>query len=361
MIGVLTTLLFGLVVLLIPLLKDAIQTIGNYAEYGVLGSVVLALLGSIAYAWVWHRQERAGTAQSGLRHAWLQAIIRYWLAFSISGYGFAKIFRTQFETPSYRLDMPVSELNGFALTWYYFGYSYALAVIIALFQIGGSVLLLYRRTTLLGVMILLPVLVNIVLINVFFSIDAEAFFNSVVFTLALLFFLFLDLDKLKRVFWDLVDRLPPLAPGRSALKHGLRLLPVAGAFATTLYLMSVVTHDKVLAGTWKVEQFSRNGQPLPANAWLTDTTAWNRVYFAGWQGCAFSPNPYRYRPNESLRGDYEFDSLKNSLRIVVRNPKTMKTKTDTLRATLSNRTAKTMRFRGILRGDTLDMQLARLR
>ena len=39
----------------------------------------------------------------------------------------------------------------------------------------------------------------------------------------------------------------------------------------------------------------------------------------------------------------------------------MKSKTDTLRATLSNRTAKAMRLRGILRGDTLDMQLARLR
>ena len=34
---------------------------------------------------------------------------------------------------------------------------------------------------------------------------------------------------------------------------------------------------------------------------------------------------------------------------------------DTLQATLRNRTHKAMRLRGIWRGDTLDMQLARLR
>lgn len=333
---------------------------GQYFEDLLAWEMVIAVVGSAAYAWVWHRRERTQTTSNGLRHAWLQGIIRYWLAFEISTYGFAKILKTQFDTPAFRFDMPVGDMNGFQLTWFYYGYSYTLAVIIALFQIGGSILLLYRRTTLLGVMILLPVMVNIMLINLFYDIAAGAFFNSVAFTLALLFLLTLDWDKLKRAFWDVVDRLPSVVIGRHWTKHILRLLPLLAAFGVIQYYVHTGNHDKVLAGAWKVERLSRNGRLMAPTAWMTDTTAWNRVYFAGWQGVAFSPNPYRYKPAESLRGNYEFDSTKNTVRIITTIPNQSK-KPDTLLATLSERTPKAMRLRGIWWGDTLDMQLARLR
>lgn len=326
----------------------------------LVGTVGIALLFSVVYSIGWHRQERTGTVQSGLRHAWLQGIIRYWLALSISTYGFAKILKTQLQSPDYRLDMPMGDVSGFGLTWYYFGYSYTLAVIIALFQIGGSILLLYRRTTLLGVMILLPVLVNIVLINQFFKIAAGAFFNSVVYTLGLVFLLLVDVAKLKVAFWDVVERLPPVTLGRNWVKQGLRVLPIVAAFGMIYYFVRTSKNDTVLKGTWTVEKLTRNGQTVLANAWLTDTTAWNRVYFSGWQGVAFSPNPYRYKPVESLRGDYEFDSTKNTLRLMMYRSDAAKTP-DTIRATISNRTAKTMRLRGVFYRDTVDMSLARLR
>jgi hypothetical protein len=210
-------------------------------------------------------------------------------------------------------------------------------------------------------MILLPVLVNIILINIFYSIATGAFFNSVVFTLGLLFFLFVDWEKLKVTFWDLVEHLPPITLGRNWVKHAIRVLPIALAFAFIKWIISSHPDEAVLKGTWKVETMVRNGQVLPGDAWLKDTTAWNRVYFAGWQGCAFSPNPYRYKPAESLRGAYKFDSLKNSLQVVIQSNQKDPKGTDTLRATISNRTAKTMRLYGFYRNDTLDMRLARLR
>jgi hypothetical protein len=133
------------------------RTFSQYFEYSLSGTFIVALVTSIIYTVVWQRRERLGTDQthpaagkrlpflrfisrpvnSDMRHAWLQAIIRYWLALSISTYGFAKILKTQFQSPSYRLDIPLGEVNGFGLTWYYFGYSYTLAVILGLIQIGG--------------------------------------------------------------------------------------------------------------------------------------------------------------------------------------------------------------------------------
>ncbi len=329
-------------------------------EYILVSIVGIALLSAVSYSLIWHRRERAGYVNSGLRHAWLQGIIRYWLALEISTYGFAKILRTQFDTPDYRLDMPMGDVNGFGLTWYYFGYSYTLAVIIALFQIGGSILLLYRRTTLLGVMILLPVLINIVFINLFFSIAAGAFFNSVIFTLGLTFLLLLDIDKLKAAFLDLVERLPPVNIGGNWGKHGLRLLPILAAFSLIFYFVRTNENDTVLKGTWKVVNMTRNGQILRSDAWLTDTMAWKRVYFAGWQGCVFSPNPYRYKPTESLRGNYKFDSTKNVLRLMMFKSGTAKVP-DTIQVVVRGRTPKSMRLQGVFYRDTLDMQLVRLR
>jgi len=347
--ALLNLLLFSLEFLPFGLL----QKYGSYFGYVLIGSVGLALLSSLLYSWRWHRREPITTLRSPLRHAWLQALIRYWLALSISTYGFAKILKTQFQTPDFFLDTPLSSVDGMSLTWYYFGYSYPLAVIIGLFQIGGSILLLYRRTTLLGVVILLPVMVNIVLINLFFTISVGAFFNSVVYSLALLFLLLLHGDRLRTVFWDLMDHLPRIELCGGWVKHSLRLLVIAVAFVSLKVLLLIQPSEQTLKGTWQVEKLIRNGRVQPATAWLMDNRAWSRVYFAGNAGCAFSPNPYRFDWGESLLGSYAFDSLHNRLQVNFYSG-------DTLRATLSNRTADAMRLQGVLGRDTLEMQLARL-
>jgi hypothetical protein len=64
------------------------------------------------------------------------------------------------------------------------------------------------------------------------------------------------------------------------------------------------------------------------------------------------------RPAESWRGTYAFDSVTNNVQIVFSQPDKH---TDTLRATISNRMATSMQLLGTLRGDTLAMQLARMR
>ena len=327
---------------------------GQYFTYVLIGMVGMALLSSLIYVWLWQRREQFNTRYSALQHAWLQGIIRYWLALSIASYGFAKILKTQFQTADFTLDSTLSSVDGMGLTWYYFGYSYPLAVIIALFQIGGSFLLLYRRTTLLGAMIVLPVMVNIVLINLFYKISIGALFNSVVFLLALVFLILLHIKQLKSIFWELADHLPVIPLGRNWIKHSLRILVIVTAFVSLKVLIAIHPYDHTLKGTWKVENLMRNGQAQPTTAWLTDRRAWSRVYFAGYEGCAFSPNPYRFDPGESLMGSYEFDSLQNKLQVAFYSH-------DTLWATVSNRTNETMRLQGVLGSDTLDMQLARLR
>lgn len=180
----------------------------NFFSYTLLVQALLSLLFALAYSVYWQRREIKNRINSGKLHAWMRGILRYWLALEICTYGFAKILKTQFGIEYYRDDTPVGQLNGFNLTWNYFAHSYTLAVIIASIQIGGSILLLFRRTTLLGAAILLPVMINIVLINLFFDISAGAFMNSVLFSLGLLFLILLHRSALIGVFLRTGSDLP---------------------------------------------------------------------------------------------------------------------------------------------------------
>jgi hypothetical protein len=89
-------------------------------------------------------------------------------------YGFAKVNGSQFTILESELAKPMGKVSGFWLTWYYFGFSPVYGSIVAFVQIVGAVLLAFRRTALLAALLLLPVVVNIVLIDLCFGIDLGA-------------------------------------------------------------------------------------------------------------------------------------------------------------------------------------------
>lgn len=87
----------------------------------------------------------------GVRVArWLAAVV-------MIAYGFAKLTGSQFTVLDSELTRPMGEVSGFWLTWYYFGFSSIYGTIIALVEIGGGLLLIWPRTSLLGALVLLPV------------------------------------------------------------------------------------------------------------------------------------------------------------------------------------------------------------
>ena len=85
-----------------------------------------------------------------------RTILRFVVAFLVFTYGFAKLNGSQFTILDSELDKPMGQVSGFWLTWYYFGYSKFYGNLIALAQVLGGVLLMFRRTTLLGCCLLLP-------------------------------------------------------------------------------------------------------------------------------------------------------------------------------------------------------------
>ena len=348
----------GLIPLNILLVVASLLPLGTLMKLGLplfafllLGQLVTGIAFGIGFSIPWHQREKRNRIDSAKIHAWLQGILRYWLAMMISYYGFGKLLRTQFATSFERADIPVGQLNGFELTWNYFGHSYPLAVTIGLLQICGAILLLFRRSTLFGVVLLLPMMVNIVLINLLYKIAAGAFMNSILFTLGLLHLLMLHRSALMKVFWAPSD----LSPVRLGfLKQIFRFLAIGTTFGTIFYFVSK-SPISPLAGKWTVDWMVRNGDTVKTNAWLTDPTAWTTIYIEERSALALCPNPYIFEKQRSRAANYSYDNTLKRMKIIFHNDGNDTTSFQVLHADDHR-----MQWDGIIDHDTLSMQLSRV-
>lgn len=100
--------------------------------------------------------------------------LRYLSAFLLFIYGSSKLLHRQFTLPPEIALRPVGSLTGYQLAWFYYSFSHTYAVILGLIQLAGGTLLLFRKTALLGAAMMLPVMTNILMINVFFHIALGA-------------------------------------------------------------------------------------------------------------------------------------------------------------------------------------------
>lgn len=192
-----------------------------------------------------------------------------------------------------------------------------MAVIIAVIQIAGSALLLFRRTTLPGVILLLPVMVNIVLIDIFYSIPYGALANAILFTLALSYLLMLQWQAVKAFFIQSIPRLPAIR--LRGLKNFLRLALAAYAFVF-IYYVSTTRAPETFTGKWKVDQLVRNGDTARVNDWLTDSLSWKNIYLEEYGRATFSPNPYLVETKRMMTGTYKYEEPKRTINFSLHAP-----------------------------------------
>lgn len=163
----------------------------------VFGAAGLAVLAALLYAVYWHFKKKDDEFIFPI----VLTVLSYALAFGIALFGWKKVFKLQFQVPLSMLGQPFNELSGEWLTWAYFGYSYPFGLVVAFAQLGGAALLLFPKTRLLGVFILLPVLINILFINIFYHLNAGALLQSILLTLGLLYLLSLHYSQLVAFFF----------------------------------------------------------------------------------------------------------------------------------------------------------------
>jgi len=120
-----------------------------------------------------------------------------WLYF----YGVSKLSGHQLTAPPAIARTPIGALSGYWLTWFYFGYSNTYKDILGLIQILGASLLLFRKSALLGAAMMTPVMANILLINIFYSIAPGAEANAAFILGSMLLLLWHQRLELIEVLW----------------------------------------------------------------------------------------------------------------------------------------------------------------
>ncbi len=168
--------------------------------------------------------------------------LRYACSWFLYFYGISKLTGHQLVVPAWVAQKPIGSLDGMTLTWYYFGYSHAYKYILGLIQLVAASLLLFRKTALLAAVIMLPIMVNIVLINIFYRITAGA--ESLAFLIcgAMFFFLWHERSTFYQVLWKKQPAEPKSARKSHWLVRGFVLLYALGVLVVGTVAFSGFQH-----------------------------------------------------------------------------------------------------------------------
>lgn len=247
---------------------------------------------AVVAAIVWSVVDRKRKEYDSLLYV-LKIGLRTYLAYYLIVYGTGKLPGGQFPHPdAYRLLQPYGESSPMGLAWTFLGYSTAFGLFMGFFETLGGVLLLFRRTVLLGACVAASVTSVIVMVNYCFDVPVKLFSSHL-----LLMEIFLIVCERQRLmsFFLLNEATPqPASPPAFFVKESW-LIP--SIILKGLFGMVIVT--TTLSSTYrrykrqkynrfnyfcKVEQFVRNGQEVPPLT--TDSTRWDWFYVNGNHGYA---------------------------------------------------------------------------
>jgi len=244
--------------------------------------LVLALMSTV----VWSLLDRK-RAQYARLYEWLRVGIRCGLGLTMIIYGGSKVVPSQFPPPSLdRLMQPFGDASPMGLLWTFMGASAPYTIFAGFAEWLGGVLLLFRRTTLLGALVSLGALANVVMLNFCYDVPVKLFSSNL-----LVMAVFLAAHDLRRLANLLVLNRPASAAPDPRLiqRRELRIaaLVLQGVLAIG-YSASIVSlswhqlHDYTserspLYGVWNVEELQVDGPAGPPPG--AEALQWRRLIF----------------------------------------------------------------------------------
>ena len=249
---------------------------------------VVTLLGlALIVAAFWVFFDRANRSER-IAVELVRIVVRFRLGVTMLGYGIDKILRRQMPEPDMlKLLQPYGESSPMGLLWTFMGQSWAYSAFTGALELLGGLLLLFRRTTTLGALIVVAVMANVLMLNFGFDVPVKLYsIHYLVFAAALVM---VDLRRVADVFVFNHATLP--VPSTSIWPQGraTRLVRVIHIVAVGGILWYVPVQRSVrwaersgpttseLAGLYDVVSFSRAG--IEAPPLITDTARWRRVAF----------------------------------------------------------------------------------
>ena len=175
---------------------------------------LLALTFFGALIWSWFDRARRSDL---VVHAIVRMLVRYALGSAMIFYGLSKVLHLQMPTPGVdRLIQPYGESSPMGLVWTFMGLSPAYSFFAGACELIGGLLLLFRRTTLLGALMVVGVMANVVLINLCFDVPVKLYSTQLL--VAAVFLTGPDWPRLRGVLFTdqaVAPKVAAMIPGRA--------------------------------------------------------------------------------------------------------------------------------------------------
>jgi hypothetical protein len=273
--------------------------------YNLLGYAdwIAALLIGIIGGLIWTVIDRKAKAYDALYY-WLRVIVRYRAGIGIIGFGFTKLLPVQLPYPSLGiLNTNFGDLTAQKIYWLSVGIVPWYQVFAGIVEVAAGTLLFFRRTTLLGAILLFGALGDITFVN--FSYDGGVHIYASYFVLFAAFLITYDVPKLYNLFILEQYTVPAnFYPSFSEkwLKYTRIVLKVATIwmFLVVLFYIQYInfrydpykqpatTGVKELRGNYNVTTFRINNKEIPYSP--LDSVRWSEATFENWSTLTFKVN-----------------------------------------------------------------------
>jgi hypothetical protein len=268
----------------IYLLGDGIDGISNTA-FGTVLFLCYVVLAAVA-AGIWSVLDRRRPHYRRLDE-WFRYLLRFTLALAMIRYGTIKIIPAQMASPPplSLLALRFGDLTRMRLLWLFTGTSTAYEVLVGGAEMLGGLLLLFRRTTLLGALVCAANLSMVVILNFCYDVHVKIYSMHLLFTALLL--VAPDLRRLADML-VLNRRVEPRKERPLFADPRLNRLPQAVFFAFALYTVGsgfsygwdiyqqFHPAKPPLYGIWSVEEITVDGREVER---LADPERWRTLLF----------------------------------------------------------------------------------
>ena len=212
-------------------------------------------------------------------YALLRIYLRYLLAAVALSYGAVKVLPSQFVPPSLvALVTPLGDFTRMRLLWHSMGASPAYTVFTGLVEVTGGLLLLSRRTTPIGALVLAGAFSNVAILNFGYEVGVQL--NSTIYALMAITLLAPDARRLATAFLDQRNEPRDSNPTRRRLGRAVKAAAV-GLLIVTVARNAYISRGDMsrvpaLYGIYDVVDFVRDGVTLPPG----DQARWLRLILA---------------------------------------------------------------------------------
>lgn len=254
-----------------------------YQWVNIFTFIIIAFGGTL----VWSLLDRKRPSYRVLSK-WFFLFLSYYLVMYMMTYGVLKVFYLQFRFPNMeKLFQTYGHSSPMRLMWTFMGASKTYTVFAGVSEVVAAVLLIFRKTRLLGGVVTFGVMLNVFLMNMSYDIPVKLF--SLQLMMMGLFIALVDYQRLLNLFVFDKNTIP--ASVHQPIFKKVRSQRILFFFQLILvsYMSYITINSRLKAqkrsgslrpkpalyGIYNVDKFVKNNQIVPPL--LTDTVRWNRL------------------------------------------------------------------------------------